>query len=127
MRARGLVLAGVALAASACATAEAPRAVAPEPPRVVTPPPAPRPPVRETLAAPHRERAAQLERDGFLRRALEEWRIARTIDPDSAAAREAEAKLTARIETLVGERVTEARAALARGSNAEARRRLLAA
>jgi tetratricopeptide (TPR) repeat protein len=119
---------GVALVTTACATAEGPRPVAPEAPRVVTPPPAPpRPPIRETLAAPHRDRALELERDGFLRRALEEWKIARTIDPDSAAIREGQAKLAARIEGLVAERVNEGRAALARGSHVEARRRLLLA
>ena len=127
MRAPALALIGLTFVVTACATTEAPRPVAPEAPRVVTPPEPPRPPIRETLAAPHRERAAELERDGFLRRALDEWKIARTIDPDSAAAREGQAKLSARIEGLVSERVNEGRAALARGSNVEARRRLLAA
>jgi tetratricopeptide (TPR) repeat protein len=127
VRAPRLALAGLAFALSACATTEAPRTVAPEAPRVVTPPPEPpRPPIRETLAAPHLARAAELERDGFLRRAVDEWKIARTIDPDSAAARDGQAKLTARIEGLVAERVNEGRAALARGSHTEARRRLLA-
>jgi nucleoid-associated protein YgaU len=126
VRAARLALVGVAFVASACATAEAPRTVAPEPPRVVAPEP-PRPPLRQPLAAPHLARAADLERDGFLRRALDEWKIARTIDPDSAPAREGQAKLTARIEGLVAERVNEGRAALARGSQTEARRRLLAA
>jgi tetratricopeptide (TPR) repeat protein len=119
MRAPRLALVAAALVLSACATTE--RAVEPTAPRVAAPPP------REALAAPHRQRAAELERDGFLHRALEEWKIARTIDPDSAAAREGEAKVAARIEGLVAERVNEARAALARGSNAEARRRLLGA
>jgi len=127
VRAGRLVVVGLAFALSACATTEAPRTVAPEAPRVVTPPQPAGPPIRQTLAAPHLARAAELERDGFLRRALDEWKIARTIDPDSAAAREGQAKLTARIEGLVAERVTEARAALARASVAEARRRLLAA
>ena len=133
MKAWWIVLAPVTLLASACATTEAPRpAQAPPAPVVVAPPPPrapepPRPPARETLAAPHRERAAELERDGFLRRAVEEWKIVRTIDPESAAAREAQARLSAKIEGLVTERITEARAALARGSHVEARRRLLGA
>jgi tetratricopeptide (TPR) repeat protein len=96
----------------------------------VATPSAPEPPppsARETLAAPHRERAAQLERDGFLRRALDEWKIARAIDPDSAPAREGQARVEARIEQLVAERVSEGRAALARGSHVEARRRFLTA
>jgi tetratricopeptide (TPR) repeat protein len=132
VRAAWLTLAGSALVLSACATTEAPRAVqAPAAPVApVAPPPAPEPSgpsAREKLAAPHRERAAELERDGFLRRAVDEWKIVRTIDPGSATAREAQARLEARIEGLVAERITEARAALARGSHVEARRRLLAA
>jgi tetratricopeptide (TPR) repeat protein len=124
MRSRGLALLAIAFGLGACATTEAPRTV--EAPRAVTPEP-PRPAPREALAAPHRQRAGELERDGYLRRALEELRIARTIDPDSAPLREAEAKLGARIEGQVAERVNEARAALARGSLVEARRRLLTA
>ena len=133
MRASWLALAGSALLLSACATAEPPKPVQAPPPApvvVAPPPPAPEPPrprVRETLAAPHRDRAAELERDGFLHRALEEWKVALTIDPESAAAREAEKRLAAKIESLVAERVGEARTALARGSHVEAQRRLLAA
>ena len=127
MRAGGLAVLGLAFVASACATTEAPRTVETRPAPTVTAPAPPPVPLRETLAAPHRARAAELERDGFLRRALEEWKIARTIDPDSAAARDAQARLEARIEGLVAERITEGRAALARGSHVEARRRLLMA
>jgi tetratricopeptide (TPR) repeat protein len=130
----GLVPVGLALVLSACATtSEAPKATDPArpAPRVATPPPAtpqpPRPTAREALAAPHRERAAELERDGFLRRALEEWKIARTIDPEGAAARDAQKRLEARIEGLVAERVSEGQAAITRGSHVEARRRLLMA
>jgi nucleoid-associated protein YgaU len=133
MRAAWLALAAGALTLGACATAEPPRpAQAPPAPvvAVAPPPPAPeppKPPIRETLAAPHVERAVALERDGFLRRALDEWKIARAIHPDSVVAREGQAKLEAKIEGLVAERVTEGRAALARGSHVEARRRLLMA
>ena len=130
---RRLGLIGVALALGACATtSEAPRTVE-QAPRVATPPPAParpeppRPSARETLAAPHRERALELEREGALRRALDEWKIARAIDGDSAALREGQTRLEARIEGLVAGRVSEGRAALARGSHVEARRRLLTA
>jgi tetratricopeptide (TPR) repeat protein len=130
----GLAPAGLALVLSACATTSgAPQATdaARTAPRVATPPPPtpqpPRPTAREALAAPHRERAAELERDGFLRRALEEWKIALTIDPDSAAARDAQRRLEARIEGLVAERVSEGQAAISRGSHVEARRRLLMA
>jgi tetratricopeptide (TPR) repeat protein len=129
MRAARAALVPLALVAGACATAttQAPPApVTQAPPKEVAPEP-PRPTPRQTLAAPHMARAAELERDGFLRRAVEEYQIARTIDPDSAAARDGQAKLAARIEGLVAERVNEGRAALARGSYVEARRRLLAA
>ena len=93
-------------------------------------PPAPPPPSRvqfERLAAAHRDRARALEADGRLRGALDEWRAARMVEPADAAAREGEARLLARIEAVVAERVAEARAALARGAHVEARRKLLAA
>jgi tetratricopeptide (TPR) repeat protein len=134
--ARRLGLLALALVLTACATTpEAPRIAEPErpAPRTVTPPPAPPPPapsgpsVRETLAAPHRERALALERDGFLRRALEEWKIARAVDPDSATLRDGQKRLEARIEEQVAERISEGRAALTRGSHVEARRRFLMA
>ena len=76
------------------------RAPVAEPPRAAEPaapaPPAPaaaRPPSpRQALAAQHRERARQLENDGQLRRARDEWRVALTIAPDDAeAARRARA------------------------------------
>ncbi|MGH6690380.1 MAG: LysM peptidoglycan-binding domain-containing protein [Gammaproteobacteria bacterium] len=132
MIARRLGLIAVAFVLGACATAEPPRTVRPEPPapQVVTPRPAPEPPrpsARETLAASHRDRALELEREGVLRRALDEWKIARAIDPDMAALREGQARLEARIEGLVAERVAEGKAALARGSHVEARRRFLLA
>ena len=124
---RRLAVIGLGLATAACATTEttvsksAP--AAPPPPTVQAPGPSP----RALLAAPHRERAQELERDGSLRRALDEWKIARTIDPDDAAVREAQRRLEGRIEGLVAERIGEARAALARGSHVEAQRRLLVA
>jgi tetratricopeptide (TPR) repeat protein len=127
---RRLTVIGLGLAMAACATTEttvttvsksAP--AAPPPPTVQAPGPSP----RAVLAAPHRERAQELERDGSLRGALDEWKIARTIDPDDAALREAQRRLEGRIEGLVAGRIGEARAALARGSHVEAQRRLLVA
>jgi tetratricopeptide (TPR) repeat protein len=127
---RRLTVIGLGLAMAACATTETtvsqPTPVAPPHPTVQAPPP-PGPSPRSLLAAPHRERAQELERDGSLRRALDEWKIARTIDPDDAAARDGQARLEAKIEGLVAQRIGEARTALARGSHVEAQRRLLVA
>jgi tetratricopeptide (TPR) repeat protein len=105
---------------AAPAVGSAPVAPAPSPP---PPPPDP----RELLAAGHREEARALERDGNLRRALDEWKIALTINPDDAAARESQKALEGRIERTVAEKIEAGRAALARGVQAEARRQLLAA
>jgi tetratricopeptide (TPR) repeat protein len=58
---------------------------------------------------------------------VDEWKIARTIDPDDAAAREGQTRVEGKIENLVTQRIGEARAALSRGSHVEAQRRLLAA
>ena len=83
-------------------------------------------PAREEMASPHRERARALERDGQLRAALIEWKIARTIEPDAAEARAEQARLEARIQRRASERLAEARASLARGAHLEGRRKLLA-
>jgi tetratricopeptide (TPR) repeat protein len=82
-------------------------------------------PPRAEIAAPHRQRARTLERDGQLRGALLEWKIVRTIVPDDGQARTEQARLEARIQRHVGERLAEARASLGRGAHLEARRRLL--
>jgi tetratricopeptide (TPR) repeat protein len=82
------------------------------------------PPRAEMLSA-HAQRARILERDGQLRAALLEWKVARAIDPEDAAARAEQTRLEARIGKRVTERFGEARAALARGAHAEARRKLL--
>jgi tetratricopeptide (TPR) repeat protein len=122
---RPLTAIGLGLVVAGCATEGA--VSRPAPATVQAPPPSAAPSPRAQLAAPHRERAAALEREGALRKAVDEWKIARTIDPDDAAAREGQARVEARIETLVAQRVGEARAALGRGSHVEAQRRLLAA
>jgi tetratricopeptide (TPR) repeat protein len=80
---------------------------------------------RAPLASVHHQRARVLERDGQLRAALLEWKVARTIDPDDAEARVEQTKLEARIHKRVTERLGEARAAGARGAHADARRKLL--
>lgn len=82
---------------------------------------------RDPLAARHREQAEALERDGQLRRAAEEWKIALAIAPGDARARESLRALQARIDQVVAERLDEGRKALARGVHVEARRKFLAA
>ncbi|MGH7365472.1 MAG: LysM peptidoglycan-binding domain-containing protein [Candidatus Rokuibacteriota bacterium] len=82
---------------------------------------------RDPLAARHRQQAEALERDGQLRRAAEEWRIALTIAPEDARARESLRALRARIDQAVAERLDEGHKALARGVHLEARRQFLAA
>jgi tetratricopeptide (TPR) repeat protein len=131
-RCRTAVVMLLALALGACATAApVPDAPAARPPAAPAAPAAPAPPPgptkRQVLAAQHRERAQALEREGALRRALDEWEIALAIEPGDAAARDGRASLEARIEGAVAARIAEGRAALARGSLAEARRRLLSA
>lgn len=87
----------------------------------------PAPIARDPLAARHREQAEALERDGQLRRAAEEWKIALTIAPGDTRARESLRALQARIDQTVAERLDEGRKALARGVHVEARRKFLAA
>jgi tetratricopeptide (TPR) repeat protein len=82
---------------------------------------------RERLAAAHDEASERLEKAGELRRALDERKIALTINPGDAKAQAAKSRLEALIERGVAQRVEEGRAALTRGSYAEARRRFLAA
>jgi len=82
---------------------------------------------RDPLAARHRQQAEALERDGQLRRAAEEWKIALAIAPGDARARESLRALQARIDQAVAERLDEGRRALARGVQVEARRKFLAA
>ena len=79
------------------------------------------------LAASSHAKARKLEKDGQLRPALLEWKVARAIDPNDAEARANEARLTARIEGLVATKVTEARGLLQRGAPLQARRSLLSA
>jgi tetratricopeptide (TPR) repeat protein len=80
----------------------------------------------QLLATSH-ARARALERDGQLRPALLEWKIARTIDPNDTKARANEARLAARIEGLVASKVGDARLALQRGAPLHARHALLSA
>ncbi|HEY7041743.1 MAG TPA: LysM peptidoglycan-binding domain-containing protein [Methylomirabilota bacterium] len=82
---------------------------------------------RDPLAARHRQQAEALERDGQLRRAAEEWKIALTIAPGDAAAREGLRALQAKTDQMVAQRIDDGRKALARGVQVEARRQFLSA
>jgi tetratricopeptide (TPR) repeat protein len=126
--ARGLLALAAAVALTGCATAGDPHSA--------TPPGAPpakgtlamRPPTpRAALAAPHRERAEALQKEGALRAALAEWTIAHTLDPGDATVIEVKRRLEARIEREVAARVQQGRVALAREQHLEARRHFLAA
>ena len=89
--------------------------------------PAPGPDPRADALTATRARAATLEREGQLRPALLEWRIARAIDPNDAEARANETRLIARIDEVVSAKITDARAALQRRAPLPARKALLAA
>jgi len=77
--------------------------------------------------ARHREKALKLERSGDLRRALDEWQIALTLEPHNAAAREGQARLEARLQRALASRLRQGQEALRRGAQLEARRNFLAA
>ena len=79
------------------------------------------------LAAEHQQRALTYERRGDLRSALEEWKIALTIAPDSVAARAGHARLRRLLQSAVARRIRLGRQALNQGHHAQARRHLLAA
>jgi len=128
VRSRAVIGLAAALALAGCATAAPPDTAGPTgaPPAkgtIAMRPPTP----REALAAPHREKAEALQKDGALRAALAEWTIALTIDPDDTTVAEVRRRLQARIERDVAERVQQGRAALAREAHLEARRHFLAA
>jgi tetratricopeptide (TPR) repeat protein len=121
-RARGLGLfAAAALALGGCASTGGGAAAPVATPAVAAPV------ARDPLAARHRQQAEALERDGQLRRAAEEWKIALTITPDDAKARESLRALQAKIDQMVAERIDQGRKALARGVQVEARRKFLTA
>jgi tetratricopeptide (TPR) repeat protein len=96
-------------------------------PTAETPAPAAAQVAAHPLAARHRQQAEALERDGQLRRAAEEWKIALTITPADAKARESLRALQAKIDQLVAQRIAEGRKALARSVQVEARRQFLSA
>jgi hypothetical protein len=134
-RARPILVGILALLLGACAAAPppvappppAPPVAAPTPPQpgtapppTVTPGPAPLS-ARQQLAAGHRDRAQRLEGAGDLRQALDEWKIALTIDPADTAAQEGRRQLATRLERSIGERLGQGREALGKGEHLEAR------
>ena len=139
-RGRSLLVGTLGLMLGACAagtpppaapTAPAPSA-SPAPAAPTAPPPpsaAPAPPVlspRQQLAAGHVDRARRLERSGDLRQALDEWKIAQTIDPGDQTAKDGRRQLEARLEQAISARLGQGKDALAKGDNLEARRHFLA-
>jgi tetratricopeptide (TPR) repeat protein len=92
----------------------------------VVEPPASGAPATDALLLPHRQRAETFARAGDLRRALDEWNIALTIDPGNAAAKAGRARVQGQIEAGVAARLRQGREALARGAQIEARRHFLA-
>jgi tetratricopeptide (TPR) repeat protein len=107
----------MAVAVAACATSAPP--VEPPVPRAMVPT------QMQALAASYNERAQALQTDGRLREALESHKIALTVDPDNAAARDGQRALQAKIDGLISQRLTEGRAAQARGAQVAARRSFL--
>ncbi len=81
----------------------------------------------ESLVAPHRQKATALESQGDLRRALEEWEIALTIQPQDPASVEGKQRVKERISGEVADRLKKGRDALGRGVQLEAQRYFLAA
>jgi tetratricopeptide (TPR) repeat protein len=114
---RGVLLAAMAVAVAACATGAPP--VEPPVPRAMVPT------QMQALAASYNERAQALETDGRLREALEARKIALTVDPDNAAARDGQRAVQAKIDGLISQRLTEGRTAQARGAQVAARRSFL--
>jgi tetratricopeptide (TPR) repeat protein len=103
----------VALALAACATVTAPA------------PPSASPSTVDGLGEDHRKHARALEQAGDLRRALDEWKVALTLAPDDAAAREGRSRVEKALEDGVTTRIRLGQDALRRGAYLEARRHLL--
>jgi tetratricopeptide (TPR) repeat protein len=140
---RSLLLGGLGLLLGACAATTPPPAAPPAtatpppaapapapaapatPPPTVAPVPAPLSP-RQQLAAAHKDKARRLERTGELRQALDEWKIALTIDPADQDAQAGQRQVQARIDRSITERMAQGREALEKGDHLEARRHFLA-
>ncbi len=79
----------------------------------------------ESLVAPHRARAAQLESQGDLRAALNEWKVALTIDPKDGTSAQGKERAEERISQAISDAMNRGREALKRGVQSEARRHFL--
>ena len=101
---------GMALAA--CSTV--PEAVAPPPPSRL-----------QSLVSPHKVKAEQLEAQGDLRGALNEWKVALTIDPKDDISMQGKKRVEERISQAVADALSRGREALKRRVNLEARRHFL--
>lgn len=107
-------MACLALAMGACATVQTPVT-----PSAGSP--------LESLLSPHRQKAIALEGSGDFRRALDEWKIALTIQPNDPSSVEGKQRAEARISREVSDRLKKGRDALGRGVQLEAQRYFLAA
>ena len=114
---RVVLLAAMAVGAAACATGAPPVEQAPPGGMVSS--------QGQALVASYSERAQALETDGRLREALEARKIALTVDPDNAAARDGLRAAQTKIDGLISQRLAEGRAAQARGAQVAARRSFL--
>ena len=81
----------------------------------------------ESLVAPHRTKATQLEAQGDLRLALNEWKIALTIDPKDSVSAQGKERVEKNISQAVTDAMSRGREALKRGVQSEARRYFLRA
>ena len=79
----------------------------------------------ESLVAPHRNKAAQLEAQGDLREALNEWKVALTINPKDPVSIQGKQKTEEHIKTAVDDSLARGRESLKRGIQLEARRQFL--
>jgi tetratricopeptide (TPR) repeat protein len=80
----------------------------------------------EPLVKQYRDKATDLAAKGRLREALENWRVALTIDPKDAIAIDESRKLEERIKQTAGERLARGQESLKRGAHLEARGHFLA-
>lgn len=91
-------------------------------PQPGTPPPPSR---LESLVSPHKAKAEQLEAQGDLRGAFNEWKIALTIDPKDEISMQGKKRVEERINQAVADALSRGREALKRRINLEARRHFL--
>ena len=108
----------LALALGGCATTDT-STTAPKPEAQTAPG------ALESLVAPHRIKAAQLESESDLRAALNEWKVALTIDPKDSPSVQGKERVEKNINQAVADDLSRGREALKRGVQSEARRYFL--